>query len=127
MSIEITNPPSDLQPPQPKLAQKKSPKQQVLDRLPEIQAMAEIQCTDTEIAHIIGVSEATLQRYASEALCVRRAAMRKSLRRLQLDRCEAGDTKMLIWLGQQYLGQRREHRIEAVAPPLYDGPKIAEE
>ena len=85
-----------------------------------------IQCTDVEIAHCLGVSEATLIRRKhddaefAETLDRARSNGRMSLRRKQWEAASAGNPTMLIWLGKQILGQRDrfEHSGDAENPVI---------
>jgi len=76
-----------------------------------------IQCTDKEIAHCLGVSEATLIRRKqddaafAETLEHARSNGRMSLRRVQWQSAQAGNATMQIWLGKQILGQRDKHEF----------------
>lgn len=73
-----------------------------------IEKLSYIQCTQEEIASIVGVHRSTLLR--DEEFCriykkgIRSGKM--SLRRLQWKSAEKGNVTMLIYLGKQYLGQR---------------------
>jgi hypothetical protein len=77
-----------------------------------IERLASIQCTDKEIAAVLGVSFYTLARRKAddpefvEFLERGRANGRATLRRLQWQRANAGSDTMLVWLGKQTLGQR---------------------
>jgi hypothetical protein len=77
----------------------------------QIQELAAVGCTDTEIAHLAGVSEMTLRRSFDTQLKGGRAVLRSDLRKVQVDRAKNGDSTMLIWLGKQYLGQRDKHEL----------------
>ena len=76
--------------------------------------MVRIQCTQTEICSILGMSDTTLNRRLKERgyenfedLYKRHNDEgRMSLRRMQWQAAEAGNTSILIWLGKQYLGQK---------------------
>jgi hypothetical protein len=76
-----------------------------------VEKLASIQCTDEEIAAVLGVHSDTIKRrkkvpeYA-EILANGRAKGRASLRRLQWKSAEVGNVTMQIWLGKQLLGQR---------------------
>lgn len=75
--------------------------------------LAYIQCTITEIAHMINVSAATLEK-DKRFLEIHKKGMengRSSLRRLQWKGAEAGNPTMLIWLGKQYLGQKDRSEV----------------
>jgi len=73
-----------------------------------IEKLATIQCTQEEIANIVGVDVRTLQR--DEEFCrIHKKGIeqgKSSLRRLQWKSAENGNATMQIWLGKQYLGQR---------------------
>lgn len=80
-----------------------------------VERLAQIQCTQEEIASALGCSTKTLQR-DEEFSRIYKVSMddgRKSLRRLQWDKAKQGNTTMLIWLGKQYLGQRDKQEVEA--------------
>lgn len=78
---------------------------------------ASIGCTVDEIAALLGIARATffdhlnrdpeLQRMVDEA----REQGRSTLRRLQWQKANVGDTTMLIWLGKQMLKQRDKQAI----------------
>ncbi len=72
-----------------------------------IRSLAEIQCTQVEISHIIGVSDKTLSAnpHFQEVYKQGVAQGNKSLKRKQFERAMAGSDTMLIWLGKQRLGQ----------------------
>ena len=76
--------------------------------------LAKIQCTQEEIAQIVGVSVRTLQR--DDEFCrVYKKGMdqgRMSLRRQQFKSAESGNVTMQIWLGKQYLNQRDRSEID---------------
>ena len=79
--------------------------------LAQITALAQIQCTDYELALVIGVSERTIERRKKsdekflEAYEKGRAEGRTSLRKWQFEAAKNRNITMLIWLGKQYLGQ----------------------
>lgn len=70
--------------------------------------LAHIQCTQDEIASILGVCTETLQRDKQFCALYKKAITsgRASLRRMQWKALDEGDKTMLIWLGKQYLSQR---------------------
>lgn len=76
--------------------------------------MVRIQCTQTEICSILGMSDTTLNRRLQERgyenfldLYKRHNDEgRMSLRRMQWQAAENGNSTMLVWLGKQYLGQK---------------------
>lgn len=71
-----------------------------------VRSMAEIQCTQEEIAHVVGCSVDTLSRRGFAEI-IKKAAEggKSSLRRQQWAKAMDGNSTMLIWLGKQYLGQ----------------------
>ena len=77
-----------------------------------VERLASIQCSDREIAEVVGCSVDTLARRKVsdpefwEFLQRGKARGRVALRRLQWQRAEAGSDTMLIWLGKQILAQR---------------------
>ncbi len=79
--------------------------------LAQITALAQIQCTDYELALVIGVSERTIERRKKSdekflaAYEKGRAEGRTSLRKWQFEAAKNRNITMLIWLGKQYLGQ----------------------
>lgn len=93
-----------------KRPKKKGPPRIKLD-LVQLEILAGIQCTDYEIALVLGVSEKTIQRRKqdSEAFLSAyekgRGNGRVSLRRWQFEAAKGRSNAMLIWLGKQYLGQ----------------------
>lgn len=82
-----------------------------------IEKLANIQCTQEEIASIVGCSVDTLQR-RKEFCGIYKTAMDKgkmSLRRMMWQNANSGSNTMQIWLSKQYLGfsdKREETLIE---------------
>ena len=72
-----------------------------------VEKLANIQCTQDEIASFLGISTRTLQRDEQfmELFNKGRESGKMSLRRIQWKHAEKSAT-MAIWLGKQYLGQR---------------------
>ena len=68
--------------------------------------LACIQCTPDEIAEVVGTSPETLKKRFGDLLEKGKQAGKKSLRRAQWDKALNGDTRMQIFLGKQYLGQK---------------------
>jgi hypothetical protein len=77
----------------------------------QVRNLAAIQCTDLEMASVLGCSRDTLKRRKKDdplflaAYDAGKAEGRASLRRLQWRNAEQGNVTMQIWLGKQYLGQ----------------------
>lgn len=86
--------------------------------------LAKIHCTDGEIATLLGMTaEGFCRRKKRDVELYQRLKKgndegRKSLRRMQYDKAEKGDTTMLIWLGKQLLGQKDKSELsgDAEAP-----------
>lgn len=78
-----------------------------------VEKLANLQCTQEEIASYVGCSVDTLTR--DEKFCgIYKAGLdkgRMSLRRHQWRALEEGNTTMLVWLGKQYLGQREKNEL----------------
>ena len=72
-----------------------------------VEKLANIQCTQEEIASFLGISSRTLLRDEKfkELFARGRENGKMSLRRIQWKHAEKSAT-MAIWLGKQYLGQR---------------------
>lgn len=83
-----------------------------------IKRLSLIQCTQKEIASVLGVSVDTLQR--DEEFCgiykKGQEEGKMSLRRLQWKAAQSGNVTMLIWLGKQYLGQTDKQEISTQEP-----------
>ena len=71
-----------------------------------VEKLANIQCTQEEIASFLGISTRTLQRDEQfmELFNKGRESGKMSLRRIQWKHAEKS-ASMAIWLGKQYLGQ----------------------
>ena len=71
-----------------------------------VEKLANIQCTQEEIASFLGISSRTLLRDEKfkELFAKGRENGKMSLRRIQWKHAEK-NTTMAIWLGKQYLGQ----------------------
>lgn len=82
------------------------------DQLKMVDGMAEIQCTDDEIAALLDVSPDWVAKKKandpdfSTRIEKGRERGKESLRRKQYKLAEKGHPTMLIWLGKQVLGQR---------------------
>ena len=73
-----------------------------------ISKLASIQCTGTEIASVLGVSNDTIlsNKTNRAAFDAGREKGKVSLRRRQWEVAQEGDTRMLIHLGKYWLDQR---------------------
>jgi len=85
-----------------------------------IEGLCEIQCTQSEIASVAGISVDTLVRSCPVDQNVSFAEFYKiysengksSLRRAQFKKAMSGSVPMLIWMGKQLLGQRDKSDID---------------
>lgn len=68
--------------------------------------LASLQCTNAEIAEVVGISEGALSRRFSKLIQKGKQQGKQSLRRAQWQKAHDGDARMQIFLGKQYLGQR---------------------
>jgi|TARA_B100000965_G_scaffold405547_1_gene440021 hypothetical protein len=94
-----------------------TPKHYKLDR-DLIFKLATLHCTYKEIASVVGTSETTLEKRYSGIIEKGRAEGKKSLRRAQMEKALAGDVRMLIWMGKQYLDQKDSPQDEENTVPL---------
>jgi hypothetical protein len=95
--------------------------QAVIDLL-TVERAASIGCPVEDIAALLGVSRATLYNHmerdpaVAEAIERGRGTGRASLRRLQWDKAQTGDTSMLIWLGKVMCGQKDTSAVVLTGP-----------
>lgn len=79
----------------------------------EVQKLAKIGCTQTEIADFFSVSHSQISRSFAQPYKRGLEQCKMSLRRKQLSMANKGNCTMLIWLGKQLLGQREpKHELE---------------
>lgn len=76
----------------------------------QVQKLAQLGCTNKEMADFFGCSADLLEKSYSEFLTKGRAEQKMRLRQLQWRACENGNVSMLIFLGKNMLGQ--QDRIE---------------
>lgn len=88
---------------------------EVTDPIERIQKLAEIGCTDSEIAACCDISETTLQTRFPVLLKKGRENFKSEIRSMQFKRAKEGSDAMLIWLGKVVLGQKEDNtlRIDA--------------
>lgn len=67
--------------------------------------LATLQCSLKEIADQFNMTPEVLNRNFGDLIEKGRSVGRKSLRRAQFEKALNGDSKMLVWLGKQYLSQ----------------------
>ena len=68
--------------------------------------MACIQCSDQEIAEVVGTTVQTLRKRFQKILDKGKQEGRKSLRRAMYEKAMNGDSRLQIFLSKQYLGMR---------------------
>lgn len=71
----------------------------------EVCDLAQIGCSDRDIAEWFGISESTLRYNFSDFLAKGRGALKQTLRRAQLQTALSGNATLLIWLGKNILLQ----------------------
>jgi hypothetical protein len=84
---------------------KRPAKYKTIDR-DVVYKLACIQCTPEEIAEVVGTNVATLRKRFGNLLDAGKQKGKQSLRRAQWEKAINGDTRMQIFLGKQYLGQK---------------------
>mgnify|MGYP003666215380 CR=1 FL=1 len=75
-----------------------------------IKRLASTMCSYEEIGFIIGMTGAGVKKRFSKAIDEGRAKGKASLRQAQFEKALAGDTRMQIWLGRNYLEQKPSGR-----------------
>lgn len=106
-----------------------APRTEITERI--FTGLCEIWATKSEIAHVFGCSEDTVERWCkrelgcsfADAYKIRAVRGKISLRRTQLKLSEKSPS-MAIWLGKQYLGQTDKpgRKTEVgMLPELIDG------
>jgi DNA-binding Lrp family transcriptional regulator len=75
-------------------------------------------CTYEEIADCVGTSVTTLQKRFKNLIEKGKAEGKKSLRRAQFEKALAGDARMLMFLGKNWLGQQDSPTDEESTQPL---------
>lgn len=83
-----------------------------------VEKLAAIQCSQQEIATVVGCSVDTLQRRFRAQMESGKERGKVSIRRKQYEVAMKGDKAMLIWLGKQWLGQTDQREIRT------DGLKV---
>lgn len=95
---------------------KRPAKYQTIDR-DLVYKLACIQCTDQEIAEVVGTSAENLRKRFAKVLDKGKQEGKKSLRRSMWEKAMNGDTRVQIFLSKQYLGMKDNPEDgEATAP-----------
>ena len=71
----------------------------------QVLKLAELQCTNVEIAAFFDVDESTIRDRFPDIIKKGKEAGKRSLRRIQFGHAKKS-TAMAIWLGKQWLGQK---------------------
>lgn len=88
-----------------------------------VRKLAMIHCTMIEIAAVVGCSVDTLEKRFADIIKDGKAQGKSSLRRLQWESAQKGNTSMLIWLGKQLLGQRDQVQTDSTIELKESSPK----
>lgn len=80
--------------------------------------LATLHCTYVEISEVAGTTVAILEKRFKNLIEKGRAEGKKSLRRAQMEKALAGDVRMLIWMGKQYLDQKDTPTDQENTAPL---------
>ena len=79
--------------------------------------LACIQCSDEEIAEVVGTSATILRKRFGKLLDSGKQKGKQSLRRAMWEKAMNGDTRVQLWLSKQYLGMKDTPEDgEATAP-----------
>jgi hypothetical protein len=84
----------------------------------EVEHLAQLGCTDAEIARYFGVKEDTLRRHFETELAHGRHNLKTTLRQAQLRVALEGNPTMLIWLGKNLLSQNESGQGSDEKRPL---------
>ena len=84
-----------------------------------LSSLAQIGCTQEEMASVVGISARTLQRNYAEIVDKNREKGKASLRKKMWDKAVKKDnTHMQIWLSKNYLGMKDRTQTESIVEPL---------
>ena len=84
----------------------------------QVQKLASLGCTNTEMGDFFGCSPDLLEKSYSEDLTKGRAEQRIRLRQLQWKSAERGNVTMQIFLGKNMLGQQDRLEENQIEEPL---------
>ena len=80
--------------------------------------LSQINCTQEEIASILGISARTLQRRYADLIEVNKNKGKASLRKRMYEKAMKGNDKLLIWLSKNMLGMSERIHSTNVTEPL---------
>jgi hypothetical protein len=98
-----------------------------------LKSLCALQCTDEEMASVLGIGHATFERRKKkdelfqQAYEEGKAEGRVSLRRQQYQAANAGNITMQIWLGKQFLGQTDKADLSSGGKPFKFTIKLKDE
>ena len=79
--------------------------------------LSQINCTQEEIASILGISARTLQRRYADLIEVNKNKGKASLRKRMYEKAMKGNDNLMIWLSKQYLNMTdRIHNTNTTEP-----------
>ena len=79
--------------------------------------LSQINCTQQEIASILGISARTLQRRYADLIEINKNKGKASLRKRMYEKAMKGNDKLMIWLSKQYLNMTdRIHNTNTTEP-----------
>ena len=90
---------------QPKEQGEVNPKNPYNINLDKLRSAAKYQASDKDLADKFGLTLEILKNNYMKIVDKARAEGREALRIMQFEKAMQGDTRMLIWLGKQYLQQ----------------------
>ena len=82
----------------------------------QVEKLAELGCTNTEIASFFGCSKDLISKSYSTNVAKGKEKGKIRLRKLQWNAAEKGNVPMLIWLGKQVLGQTDKQELTEIKP-----------
>lgn len=92
----------------------------------QVELLAGVGCTVEEIAAALDCHRDTIHARFSDSLKKGQNVGKISLRRMQFKKAMQGNTRMLIHLGRQLLGQREPAAMRSAARRLSDAELLAE-
>ena len=84
----------------------------------EVEDLAQIGCTDREIADWFGITDSALRRNFVDELTKGRTFLKQRLRKAQLQTALSGNATLLIWLGKNILLQQENPTNTEDTKPL---------
>ena len=82
----------------------------------QVEKLAELGCTNTEIASFFGCSKDLISKSYSRNVTKGKEKGKIRLRQMQWRSAEKGSVPMQIWLGKQVLGQTDKQELTEIKP-----------